>query len=479
MKQQENIHHNYIFFWLRGTGKTSAARILAKALNCNQLDNGNPCNICENCKAIIAGETLDYVEIDAASHTWVDNIREEILAKAIYPPTQLRKKIYIIDEVHMLSNGAFNALLKTIEEPRDNVCFILATTEIHKIPDTIISRCQVFNFKKIISEVMVQHLKTIAEKEQLSYEESALDLISKISEGSVRDAVKYVDQISILGNLSEEHASKFLGIASEGMLQDFIQDIRDGDTQKVFEQIETIQAGGIDLLQFTKQLILHLDKTMNGENINFNLQLAEAISEILGKIRYYPYPAVIYKMVLNRFMNNKGTEVKNKLTPSVNKSNSPQSSFISPRSTTGQEVEAQEGVSPLIKGEVKEGFEKKETNKNASTSLSADEAGSAWQEQQEEKAEWQWQNTPWLREQILEKAEQESFWVMLKKYCTLDTTDTEKYCITTINKMAELSLKKEENIKKLQGYFTELGADTKAVEIIFKNKEDFLKEGLL
>lgn len=222
MKHQDKIHHNYIFFGLRGTGKTSAARILAKALNCKHLHDGNPCNECENCLAINKGETLDYVEIDAASHTGVDNIREEILAKAIYPPTQLKKKIYIIDEVHMLSNGAFNALLKTIEEPRDNVCFILATTEIHKIPDTIISRCQVFNFKKIIPELMTQHLANIAEKEGLEYEESALDLISKISEGSVRDAVKYVDQISILGVLNEEHVSKFLGIASEGILKDFI-----------------------------------------------------------------------------------------------------------------------------------------------------------------------------------------------------------------------------------------------------------------
>ncbi len=352
MKQQDKIHHNYIFFGLRGTGKTSSARILAKALNCKNLTDGNPCNSCENCVAINKGETLDYVEIDAASHTGVDNIREEILAKAIYPPTQLKKKIYIIDEVHMLSTGAFNALLKTIEEPRDNVCFILATTEIHKIPDTIISRCQVFNFKKIVTEVMTQHLERIAEKEGLNYEKNALDLISKISEGSVRDAVKYVDQISILGNLSEENVSKFLGIASEGILEDFVQAVQSENKEEVFALIEKLQASGIDLVQFTKQLIMHLDKTMNGENIDFNLQLAEAISEILGKVRYYPYPAVIYKIVLNSFMNGGNLSPANR----VEFKPTPNPSLVKEGDQNKDPKNVEGSISP-DKGRSKEGFD--------------------------------------------------------------------------------------------------------------------------
>lgn len=147
---------------------------------------------------ITAGSSLDYVEIDAASHTGVDNIREEILDKALYPPTALKKKIYVIDEVHMLSKGAFNSLLKTIEEPKGNVCFILATTEIHKVPDTIVSRCQVFNFKKISEGEIAEHLAYICDKEGFTYDKEALSLIANISDGGARDSVKYLDQVSIL-----------------------------------------------------------------------------------------------------------------------------------------------------------------------------------------------------------------------------------------------------------------------------------------
>jgi DNA polymerase-3 subunit gamma/tau len=173
--KHNNNSHNYIFYGPRGTGKTSTARLFAKAINAISIDeNGNPSQNDPNVTAIDAGTTLDYVEIDAASHTGVDNIREEILAKVPYPPTMLKKKVYVIDEVHMLSTGAFNALLKTIEEPKDYVVFILATTEIHKVPDTIISRCQVFNFKKVPESEMINHLAHIAEQEHIPYEREAL-----------------------------------------------------------------------------------------------------------------------------------------------------------------------------------------------------------------------------------------------------------------------------------------------------------------
>jgi DNA polymerase III subunit gamma/tau len=162
---QDKSHSNYLFYGPRGTGKTSTARIFAKALNCTNLQDGNPCNTCTSCISINTNRTIDVVEIDAASHTGVDNVRDEIISKAPYPPSHLKKKVYIIDEVHMLSKPAFNALLKIMEEPPEYLVFILATTEIHKVPETIISRCQIFTFKKIPVEDLVKHLAMICEKE--------------------------------------------------------------------------------------------------------------------------------------------------------------------------------------------------------------------------------------------------------------------------------------------------------------------------
>lgn len=191
-------NNNYLFYGPRGTGKTSAARIFAKALNCLNLAGGNPCNVCENCVVINQNKSIDFVEIDAASHTGVDNIREEVIDKAPYPPAHLQKKVYIIDEVHMLSKGAFNALLKIMEEPPAYLVFILATTEIHKVPETIISRCQVFNFRKIPTPLLTKHLEYICKEEGLKNDHEAIVTIAKMAEGCARDAIKYLDQVSIL-----------------------------------------------------------------------------------------------------------------------------------------------------------------------------------------------------------------------------------------------------------------------------------------
>lgn len=302
MQARESVHHNYLLFGPRGTGKTTSARLIAKGLNCLDLQNGNPCNRCANCELINKGTSLDYTEIDAASHTGVDNIREEIIDKALYPPTALRKKIYVIDEVHMLSKGAFNALLKTIEEPKSNVCFIFATTEIHKVPDTIISRCQVFNYRKVPNPAMVQHLTHITQAEGLEASSEALNIIANISEGCVRDAVKYVDQVSILGAINEENITRFLGVAGEATIKKLLETMKKADRNAIFAQLDEISQSGIDLGQFAKQAISYIDQHLL-EDTDFFLQCSEVFGQVLSTLRRYPYPLIAYKIAINKLLN--------------------------------------------------------------------------------------------------------------------------------------------------------------------------------
>ena len=301
MQSDSSSLQNYLLCGPRWTWKTTSARILAKAINCLDPHDGNPCNKCANCELINSWKTTDYVEIDAASNTWVDNVREVIIDQAGYQPISLKKKIYVIDEVHMLSTAAFNALLKTIEEPSGNVCFILATTELQKVPQTIVSRVQVFNFKKIPQDEMVTHLWEICKTEWFEFENEALELIATISEWCVRDAIKYLDQVSVLGKVSTENVSQFLWISTDATIKSFFEVVKTNDRNQIFEQIDKL-AQWTDLQQFAKQCIGYIDAHIM-DDTDFYLKVSETFSEIMRQVRFYPYPAVLYKIAFNKFLN--------------------------------------------------------------------------------------------------------------------------------------------------------------------------------
>ena len=301
MQSDSSSLQNYLLCGPRWTWKTTSARILAKAINCLDPHDGNPCNKCANCELINSWKTTDYIEIDAASNTWVDNVREVIIDQAGYQPISLKKKIYVIDEVHMLSTAAFNALLKTIEEPSGNVCFILATTELQKVPQTIVSRVQVFNFKKIPQDEMVAHLWNICKTEWFEFENEALELIATISEWCVRDAIKYLDQVSVLGKISTENVSQFLWISTDATIKSFFEIVKTNDRNQIFEQIDKL-AQWTDLQQFAKQCIGYIDAHIM-EDTDFYLKVSETFSEIMRQVRFYPYPAVLYKIAFNKFLN--------------------------------------------------------------------------------------------------------------------------------------------------------------------------------
>ena len=295
---KNKFSHSYVFFWPRWTGKTSSARIFAKALNCLS-DSNKPCNECENCKLINSWKTLDFVEIDAASNTQVDKIREEIIDKAIYPPTTLKKKIYIIDEVHMLSKSAFNALLKIMEEPPEYLIFILATTEIHKVPETILSRCEVFNFKRIAKDKIIDRLKFICKNENLDFTDEWLWLIAKISDGWLRDAIKYLEQVSIIWQINTENVSKFLWIAPERQIQDFLDILESNDIPQIFKNIEKLQQNWIDLAIFIKDILLYLNEHLE-ENLEKNIKLVNLLDEVYQSIKNFPTAELAYKTIIGK-----------------------------------------------------------------------------------------------------------------------------------------------------------------------------------
>lgn len=278
------ISHAYLFSGPRGTGKTSAAKIFAKAMNCpNQVD-GEPCNHCDICRDITNGSLEDVIEIDAASNNGVDEIRE-IRDKSTYAPSRATYKVYIIDEVHMLSTGAFNALLKTLEEPTQNVVFILATTELHKIPATILSRVQRFEFKSIKQGAIKEHLASILEKEGLTFDDEALTIIARRAEGGMRDALSILDQALSLSpdnHVSQAVAEEITGSIGLTALDSFVANVRNQETTQALSNLETLFDNGKSMSRFATDLLEYFRDLLivkaGGENSHHSLLFEENLS---------------------------------------------------------------------------------------------------------------------------------------------------------------------------------------------------------
>ncbi|MGT2906432.1 DNA polymerase III subunit gamma/tau [Streptococcus dentiloxodontae] len=311
------ISHAYLFSGPRGTGKTSAAKIFAKAMNCPNQENGEPCNHCDICRDVTNGSLEDVIEIDAASNNGVDEIRD-IRDKSTYAPSRATYKVYIIDEVHMLSTGAFNALLKTLEEPTENVVFILATTELHKIPATILSRVQRFEFKAIKLSAIQEHLADILDKEKIGYEAEALTLIARRAEGGMRDALSILDQalsLSADNQVTVAVAEEITGSIGLAALDDYVANIRQQKATEALDNLEVLFDSGksmsrfaTDLLEYLRDLLIvqtggentHASQIFE-ENLSFEqnqvFAMIETVTKALPEIKTGTHPKIYAEMM--------------------------------------------------------------------------------------------------------------------------------------------------------------------------------------
>jgi len=319
-----NISHAYLFSGTRGTGKTSTAKIFARAVNCIQTEDLNPCNKCEVCEGILSDSIMDVIEIDAASNNGVDHIRE-IRESVKYPPSKGKYKVYIIDEVHMLSTGAFNALLKTLEEPPKHIIFILATTEPHKLPATILSRCQRFDFKPVRLKDIVEHLKRICTAIGISFEDKALGIIARNGNGSIRDSLSILEQcISFSrGELTYSLVVETLGITKEDLLWGLTEAIIRKNTPEALGLVQHVVKEGKDVHQLIKDLIVYFHSLMHSKlkssygeeefteelqerlrlqsdsiGINEIVELIYSLSEADSKAKYASQPQIILEVAI-------------------------------------------------------------------------------------------------------------------------------------------------------------------------------------
>lgn len=282
----DRIAHAYLFCGTRGTGKTSTAKVFAKALNCLNLKDGEPCNECEVCKKINSGLSMDVTELDAASNNGIDKIRD-IIDDVQYPPQESKYKVYIMDEVHMLSQGAVNAFLKTLEEPPKNVVFILATTDPQKLPITILSRCQRFDFKRISSEDITARLRKISKAQGVLAEDSSLKLIARVADGAMRDSVSILDQAISMGDgkVTYDGIVSMLGLVTDKYLFDITDAVIERNVEKSMTVIEEIVLEGKDIYIFIKDLITHYRNLLMVKVTNNPDEVLDMSKESIDRLR--------------------------------------------------------------------------------------------------------------------------------------------------------------------------------------------------
>ena len=328
--KNNEVSHAYLFSGTRGTGKTSAAKIFARAVNCEQPIDGNPCNKCKSCLSILNNTSVDVVEMDAASNNGVDDIRD-LKDKVIYPPTFLKYKVYIIDEVHMLSKGAFNALLKILEEPPSHLIFILATTEKEKIPATILSRTQKFEFSRVSLENIIKRLKYISQMEGKTLDDEVYLLIAKTSDGAMRDALSVLDQLLSFDSdhISIEKAMDVLGISSSESLFELTSAYLNKDAERAISVIDDIAIQGKDFLSLNNQLLKHMRDLMlvrtlkNPENLVYStylkdfkeqaatcdldniLDIIDELKDLQVNLKYAENPRILLEMTSIKICNKK------------------------------------------------------------------------------------------------------------------------------------------------------------------------------